>query len=94
MKEDKNIKNNSTKYNLETLNIMLKYKLLSYDNANKLYKDGFFKNLKGSDKIIEKYHVTKEELREVLPDFRKNVCVVLDNDVEIPTRLLKDSQMK
>ena len=26
-------------------------------------------------------HVTEEELREVLPDFRKNVCVVLDEDV-------------
>ena len=26
-------------------------------------------------------HVTEEELRDVLPDFRKNVCVVLDEDV-------------
>ncbi|MCR4870849.1 MAG: M42 family metallopeptidase [Atopobiaceae bacterium] len=26
-------------------------------------------------------HVTEEELRAVLPDFRKNVCVVLDEDV-------------
>ena len=26
-------------------------------------------------------HVTEEELRETLPDFRKNVCVVLDEDV-------------
>ena len=26
-------------------------------------------------------HVTEEELREVAPDFRKNVCVVLDEDV-------------
>ncbi len=27
-------------------------------------------------------HVTEEELREVLPDFRKNVCIVLDQDVK------------
>ncbi|MBQ7639129.1 MAG: M42 family metallopeptidase [Clostridia bacterium] len=27
-------------------------------------------------------HVTEEELRTVLPDFRKNVCVVLDEDVK------------
>ena len=27
-------------------------------------------------------HVTEEELREVLPDFRKNVCVVLDENVK------------
>lgn len=27
-------------------------------------------------------HVTEEELRETLPDFRKNVCVVLDEDVK------------
>jgi len=27
-------------------------------------------------------HVTEEELREVLPDYRKNVCVVLDEDVK------------
>lgn len=26
-------------------------------------------------------HVTEEELRDTLPDFRKNVCVVLDEDV-------------
>lgn len=26
-------------------------------------------------------HVTEEELRDVAPDFRKNVCVVLDEDV-------------
>ena len=26
-------------------------------------------------------HVTEDELRDVLPDFRKNVCVVLDEDV-------------
>ena len=26
-------------------------------------------------------HVTEEELRDTAPDFRKNVCVVLDNDV-------------
>ena len=27
-------------------------------------------------------HVTEEELRETAPDFRKNVCVVLDEDVK------------
>ena len=27
-------------------------------------------------------HVTEEELRDVAPDFRKNVCVVLDEDVK------------
>ncbi len=27
-------------------------------------------------------HVTEEELRTVLPDYRKNVCVVLDEDVK------------
>ena len=27
-------------------------------------------------------HVTEEELRSVLPDFRTNVCVVLDEDVK------------
>ena len=27
-------------------------------------------------------HVTEEELREEMPDFRSNVCVVLDEDVE------------
>ena len=29
-------------------------------------------------------HVTEEELRSVLPDFRSNVCVVLDEDVKKP----------
>lgn len=27
-------------------------------------------------------HVTEEELRDVAPDFRKNVCIVLDEDVK------------
>ena len=27
-------------------------------------------------------HVTEEELRDIAPDFRKNVCVVLDEDVK------------
>lgn len=29
-------------------------------------------------------HVTEEELRQELPDWRKNVCVVLDEDVRTP----------
>ena len=35
-------------------------------------------------------HVSEEELRQQLPDFRKNVCVVLDEDVhsEAETRAL------
>ena len=33
-------------------------------------------------RIPNSLHVTEEELRDVLPDFRKNVCVVLDNDVK------------
>ena len=35
-------------------------------------------------RIPNSIHVTEEELRDVLPDFRKNVCVVLDNDVHDP----------
>ena len=33
-------------------------------------------------RIPNSIHVTEEELRDVQPDFRKNVCVVLDNDVK------------
>lgn len=33
-------------------------------------------------RIPASLHVTEEELTTVLPDFRKNVCVVLDNDVK------------
>ncbi len=33
-------------------------------------------------RIPNSLHVTEEELTTVLPDFRKNVCVVLDNDVK------------
>ena len=34
-------------------------------------------------------HVTEEELRNVLPDFRTNVCVVLDEDVKTPEDVRK-----
>ena len=33
-------------------------------------------------RIPNSIHVTEDELRNVLPDFRTNVCVVLDNDVK------------
>ena len=33
-------------------------------------------------RIPNSIHVTEEELRTVLPDYRKNVCVVLDEDVK------------
>lgn len=33
-------------------------------------------------RIPNSIHVTEEELRDVAPDFRKNVCVVLDEDVK------------
>ena len=33
-------------------------------------------------RIPNSIHVTEEELRDVLPDFRKNVCVVLDENVK------------
>ena len=34
------------------------------------------------NRIPNSLHVTEEELRDVLGDFRKNVCVTLDNDVK------------
>lgn len=33
-------------------------------------------------RIPNSIHVTEEELRDVLPDYRKNVCVVLDEEVK------------
>ena len=33
-------------------------------------------------RIPNSLHVTEEELRDVLPDYRKNVCVVLDEEVK------------
>ena len=40
-------------------------------------------------RIPNSLHVTEEELTMVLPDFRKNVCVVLDNDVKDPEDVRK-----
>lgn len=34
------------------------------------------------NRIPNSIHVTEDELRNALPDFRTNVCVVLDNDVK------------
>ena len=40
-------------------------------------------------RIPNSLHVTEEELRDAMPDFRKNVCVVLDNDVKNPEDVRK-----
>ena len=40
-------------------------------------------------RIPNSIHVTEEELRGAMPDFRTNVCVVLDNDVKNPKDVRK-----
>ena len=49
-----NNKNNVNKANLETIDILMKYDILSYESANKLYKDKKL-NINGIENIIEKY---------------------------------------
>ena len=51
------------------------------ENVNVHTRDG--KVYTGSVcRIPNSIHVSEEELRDALPDFRKNVCVVLDSDVK------------
>ncbi len=51
------------------------------ENVNVHTRDG--KVYTGTvNRIPNSIHVTEEELRDVLPDFRKNVCVTLDEDVK------------
>ena len=47
-------KKDTTRANLETIDILMKYDILSYDSANKLIKDNKLK-IKGVEKIILKY---------------------------------------
>lgn len=46
--------NNTNKANLETIDILMKNKILSYESANKLVNDKKL-NIKDVDKVIEKY---------------------------------------
>ena len=46
--------------NLEALQILLKYKIISPDNAENLVKSGKL-NIKGSDTLIEKYKLKEVE---------------------------------
>ena len=49
-----NNKNNTNKANLETIDILMKYDILSYKSATKLYNDNKLK-INGVENIIEKY---------------------------------------
>ena len=53
-----NNKNNTNKANIETINILMKYNILSYNSAKKLYNDNKL-NIKGIEKTIEKYRSVK-----------------------------------
>ena len=58
------------------------------ENVNVHTRDG--KVYTGSIcRIPNSIHVTEEELRGAMPDFRTNVCVVLDNDVKNPKDVRK-----
>lgn len=46
--------NDVKKANLETIDILMKYEVLSYDSANKLFKDNKLK-INGIERVIEKY---------------------------------------
>ena len=47
-------KNDTNKANLETIDILMKYDILSYESANKLIEDKKL-NIKNVDSVIEKY---------------------------------------
>lgn len=49
-----NNQNDTNKANLETIDILMKYDILSYDSANKLVQDNKL-NIKGVNNVIEKY---------------------------------------
>lgn len=49
-----NNQNDTNKANLETIDILMKYDILSYDSANKLVQDNKL-NIKGVNIVIEKY---------------------------------------
>ena len=53
-----NNKNNTNKANLETIDILMKYNILSYNSATKLYNDNKLK-INGVDNVIEKYRSVK-----------------------------------
>ena len=50
--------NNTNKANLETIDILMKYDILSYDSATKLYNDKKL-NINGVENIIENYRSEK-----------------------------------
>lgn len=49
-----NNQNDTNKANLETIDILMKYDILSYDSANRLVQDNKL-NIKGVNNVIEKY---------------------------------------
>lgn len=53
-----NNENNTNKANLETIDILMKYDILSYNSATKLYNDNKLK-INGIENIIEKYRSVK-----------------------------------
>lgn len=53
--DDKNYKKHSSKYDYEVFESLLKYKVITYDNAKTLKEQDKLNNIKGVSKLIEKY---------------------------------------
>ena len=58
---DKNYKENAKKYDREVLDSMLKYKVITYDNAKMLNDEHKLDNIENVDELLKTYEKTSEE---------------------------------
>ncbi len=53
--KDDNRVANSNEYNLKMLDLMMKYKIVNYDTVNKLIDNGKLNDIRGYEKVVDKY---------------------------------------
>ena len=55
LKEQYSINNNTNQFNLDSLDLFLKYHIIDVESADKLYKKGKFKNIYNIESVLDKY---------------------------------------
>lgn len=59
LKAKYNEEKDTNKFNLESLDLLLKYDIISIDSADKLYQNGKFKSIKDIETVLSKYRENK-----------------------------------
>ena len=61
LKEEYENETDVNQFNLDSLDLVLKYRIIDVNSADKLYKKGKFKTINNIESVLDKYRVTEED---------------------------------